>query len=226
MGKAQEVDNQSKGIVIDWPWKKNLSPAAKNIIDNQDLEQALSRIRLPDHYLEILQKWIPESSEPKQAAIIFKGTPSQQIDSIKSKPHHPSMTEPITRPELDAKLEIIEARMDGRLARIEDKFDRMEATMGEIKTMVLGQKKTIWGASVTTITLVLAAMAFFVSSFDSGRDTGKLATEAQTKSAQSQEQTARLIADAEVKAAQAQKDTAAALAEIRAIVSDLNKKQQ
>lgn len=139
-----------------------------------------------------------------------------------------------TRPELDAKLEAIEARMDGRLARIEDAVKRISEDNAATRSSISSLKTTTVVTAVGAVLTVLFGVAAFnatllsnmTSSFDSGRETAKLAAEAQTKSAQTQEQTARLIADAEVKAAQAQKDTAAALAEIRAIVSDLNKKQQ
>lgn len=129
------------------------------------------------------------------------------IPKSRARPHNSNMIEPLTRPELDAKLETIEARMDGRLARIEDRFAAMDETMRDIKTMVHNQRKTIWGAAATTIALVLAAMALFVSSFDSGRDTAKTA------------------ADAQAIAAQAQQETAAALTQIRQIVSDLRAAQ-
>lgn len=139
-----------------------------------------------------------------------------------------------TRPELDAKLETIEARMDGRLARIEDAVKRISEDNAATRASISNLKTTVMVTAVGAVLTVLFGVAAFnatllsnmTSSFDSGRETAKLAAEAQAKSAQTQEQTARLIADAEVKAAQAQKDTAAALAEIRAIVSDLNKKQQ
>lgn len=56
-----------------------------------------------------------------------------EIEKIISKPHNDRMTEPISRPELDAKLETIEVRMDGRLARIEDSIQRIVDMTAEIK---------------------------------------------------------------------------------------------
>ena len=148
--------------------------------------------------------------------------------------HNALMRNHPTRPELDAKLETIEARMDGRLARIEDAVNRISEDNAATRSSISSLKTTTVVTAVGAVLTVLFGVAAFnatllsnmTSSFDSGRETAKLAAEAQTKSAQTQEQTARLIADAEVKAAQAQKDTAAALTEIRAIVSDLNKKPQ
>ena len=148
--------------------------------------------------------------------------------------HNALMRNHPTRPELDAKLETIEARMDGRLARIEDAVNRISEDNAATRSSISSLKTTTVVTAVGAVLTVLFGVAAFnatllsnmTSSFDSGRETAKLAAEAQMKSAQTQEQAARLIADAEVKAAQTQKDTAAALAEIRAIVSDLNKKPQ
>lgn len=50
------------------------------------------------------------------------------IDMQESSPHYQSM-ESVSRPELDAKLEAIEARMDARVASIEGKIDAMLARM-------------------------------------------------------------------------------------------------
>lgn len=150
------------------------------------------------------------------------------------KVHNGSMETPTSRAELDAKLETIEARMDGRLARIEDAVKRISEDNAATRASISSLKTTTIVTAVGAVLTVLFGVAAFnatllsnmTSSFDSGRETAKLAAEAQVKTAQTQEQTARLIAEAEVKAAQAQKDTATALAEIRAIVSDLNKKPQ
>lgn len=50
--------------------------------------------------------------------------------------HNESMTDFIPRPELDAKLETIEARMDGRVARIEDAILRMEKSNDQLRAEV------------------------------------------------------------------------------------------
>jgi len=54
--------------------------------------------------------------------------PGQRVAESAHRHHHSPMTE-VTRPELDAKLEAIEARMDGRVASIEGKIDAMLARM-------------------------------------------------------------------------------------------------
>ncbi|MFC4431440.1 hypothetical protein [Cupriavidus respiraculi] len=52
------------------------------------------------------------------------------IDRPSVRPHHSSM-DPVSRPELEAKLEAIEARMDARAARIEGKIDAFLAQIAE-----------------------------------------------------------------------------------------------
>ena len=178
--------------------------------------------------------WRFQESSPISTGETNKPRSLYSISSHGEMAHNIGMTSPISRPELDAKLETIEARMDGRLARIEDAVKRISEDNASTRASISNLKTTMVVTAVGAVLTVLFGVAAFnatllsnmTSSFDSGRETAKLAAEAQTKSAQTQEQTARLIADAEVKAAQAQKDTAATLAEIRAIVSDLNKKQQ
>lgn len=122
-----------------------------------------------------------------------------------------SMETPITRPELDAKLGTIEAKMDGRLARIEDGFSGLERRFDKLETVLEKQKYTAWAAAGATIVavsgIVFAAYSMGFGAFDSGRET------------------ARLAADAQTKALQAQQETAAALTQIRQIVSDLKAAQ-
>lgn len=87
--------------------------------------------------------------------------------------------------ELDAKLETIEARMDGRLARIEDRFISMENTMGQIGRSLEAQRNTPWKAAAATIAAmvatIIAVAALGFSAFDSGRDTEKIASEAKAE---------------------------------------------
>ncbi len=87
---------------------------------------------------------------------------------------NPIMSEPITRPELDAKLATIEAKMDGRIARIED-------AVRDIRDSLSSTRRNVWGAAAVTIAAVLAGFALIVTSFDSGRDTANMATAAQAQ---------------------------------------------
>lgn len=93
-----------------------------------------------------------------------------------------TMSEPLTRPELDAKLETIEARMDGRLARIEDRFASMEKTMEQISQSLKEQRNTPWKAASATIAVMIATIiavgALAFTAFDSGRETAQVAADA------------------------------------------------
>ncbi|MGO3892427.1 MAG: hypothetical protein ACTJHW_15760 [Paenalcaligenes sp.] len=96
--------------------------------------------------------------------------------------HNENMTEPLTRPELDAKLETIEARMDGRLARIEDRFASMEKTMEQISQSLKEQRNIPWKAASATIAVMIATIiavgALAFTAFDSGRETAQVAADA------------------------------------------------
>lgn len=129
------------------------------------------------------------------------------IEEIIERSHNVAMSEPITRPEIDAKLGTIEAKMDGRLARIEDRFASIDRQFADVRTILTEQKNTAWKAAGAVIGVFVAVFAIYATAFDSGRDTAKLA------------------ADAQIKAAQAQQETAAALTQIRQIVSDLKAAQ-
>jgi len=113
----------------------------------------------------------------------------------------------VPRPELDAKLETIETRMDGRIARIEDRFtgiderfNRIDSTIAdlrtEMRTFMQSTKNAVWYAAATVIATFIAIVTVNITAFDSGRDTAKIA-------------------------ADAQQQTAAALSEIRQIVADM-----
>lgn len=99
---------------------------------------------------------------------------------------HFQYNEPMNHPtqaELDAKIATIEAKMDGRLARIEDRFVSMEKTMEQIGRTLEAQKNVPWKAAAATIAAmiatVIAVAAFGFSAFDSGRETAKLTAETQ-----------------------------------------------
>lgn len=111
------------------------------------------------------------------------------VADVQAQPDNQDMSDPLTRPELDAKLATVEARMDGRLARIDDK-------LAGIEKQIDGQKNAIWYATSVIIATFVAVFAVFVASFDSGRDTAKMAADAQAQ-------------------------TNAALAEIRQLVSEI-----
>ncbi|MDK6079681.1 hypothetical protein [Massilia varians] len=120
-----------------------------------------------------------------------------------------------TREEIDAKLQVIETRMDGRVASIEAKIDSltsvlnerfksMDERMGRIegdardtKASVSGLKSTIiWTAVSTVVAIVLGVAAFnatvlsnMVASFESGKSTSAAQAEVKRQT----EETAALL---------------------------------
>lgn len=123
--------------------------------------------------------------------------------SINSPTKERLMPDYVARPELDAKLETIETKMDSRLARIEDRFnsidkrfESMDGQFKEIRSALEAQKNTAWKAAGATILATLGAaltilfgiaafnatlLSNMTSSFDSGRDTAKMTSEAQSE---------------------------------------------
>lgn len=102
--------------------------------------------------------------------------------------HNRAMNDPVSRPELDAKLETIEARMDGRIARIEDSVQRIVDMAAEIKQenrdirMSVSNLKTtlIVTAIGAALTIVLGVAAFnatlqsnMLSAFSLGQQTSQ-----------------------------------------------------
>ena len=94
------------------------------------------------------------------------------------------MTEAVSRYELDAKLETIEARMDARIGRIEESNVRIEAGISSMKTTSI----------VTAISAVLAIAAVNVGimqgmfgAFESGKSTATSIEQTATAIAQTAE---------------------------------------
>ncbi|MCD0496906.1 hypothetical protein LP085_08615 [Achromobacter sp. MY14] len=91
--------------------------------------------------------------------------------ALGSRSHENTQMDHVPRPELDAKLATIEAKMDGRLSRIED-------ALRDIKAQGAEQKSTAWKAAAATMGVIVGVVALAVGSFDSGRETEKLISEA------------------------------------------------
>lgn len=117
-----------------------------------------------------------------------------------------SMNTP-TREEFEARIAASEARSDARFIafekRVDESMHRIELELAPLKNI----KISIWGAAATIIATFVAVFAIYVSAFDSGRETSKMA------------------ADAQAIAARAQQETVAALTQIRQIASDLKAAQ-
>lgn len=70
----------------------------------------------------------------------------------------------ITRTELDAKLETIEARMVGRLARIEDAVKRISEDNAATRSSISGLKMTMNGTAMGAVLTIVLGIAAFNSS--------------------------------------------------------------
>ncbi len=76
--------------------------------------------------------------------------------------HNSSMETPITRPELDAKLETIEARMDGRLLRMEAIAERISEDVRETRSDIKTLKTTV----ITTAIIAALTIVFGIAGFN------------------------------------------------------------
>lgn len=77
-------------------------------------------------------------------------------------PHTERMTE-ITRPELDAKLELIEARMDARIARIESSVEGFKEEAGLLRAELSHAKWWAIGTAIAVLAIFLGALQWGLS---------------------------------------------------------------
>lgn len=87
----------------------------------------------------------------------------------------------VTREEIDAKLETIEVKMDGRIASIEGKFELLFHRMDRMGQDVSNFKWWLAGAVLTIVvgisTFNGALLNNMVASFESGKNTATLITQ-------------------------------------------------
>lgn len=130
------------------------------------------------------------------------GTNMGAFANLEERPHMNS----VSREEINARVEAVEARMDARVAGMSSKLDTALAEMRadreantlrfsavsdairDIKDQGKTLKSNIWFAAATTIASVLAAWALAFSAFDSGRETSKSIAEATAQMKQLQMQ--------------------------------------
>lgn len=99
-------------------------------------------------WLTDLKSWEPTSDEKLP-------TWGERDDNV-------SMESPITRPELDAKLETIEARMDGRLLRMEAIAERISEDVRETRSDIKTLKTTV----ITTAIIAALTIVFGIAGFN------------------------------------------------------------
>lgn len=117
-----------------------------------------------DASLEDVRSWL-RGVEAETKGLVAKLHPEKDNEP---------MSEPITRPELDAKLKTVELTLDRRIDGIEAKLDGLRGDVASTKSTVLWVTALIVGTIVATAALV-------VTSFDSGRDTAMMAADAQAQ---------------------------------------------
>lgn len=86
----------------------------------------------------------------------------QAVVQERLNPDNRTMSEPLTRPELDAKLEAIEARLEGRVARIEDSIKGLVEANRDTRAAIGSLKTT---TVITAISAVIA-IVFGVAAFN------------------------------------------------------------
>ena len=150
----------------------------------------MAKIVKPDvsiaDFKERTSLYLQNGTNPASSTIIAKPSPQ---------PHNEHM-ETITRPELDAKLEAVEARMDARISRIEniatDMKDQYKGIMSGISSMKTTAVVTGISAALAIVFGVAAFNATLLSnmtaSYESGKSTATAMTQATEQMRQTQEQ--------------------------------------
>lgn len=136
------------------------------------------------------------------------------LDRAAGRPNDTHMNTP-SREEIDAKLETIEARMDGRLTAIQgsiegligrmderalrsdDRFARMEETIRDTQSSISNLKSTVILTAISTVLAIVLGVAAFnatvlsnmVASFESGKNTAASQAEVRRQA----EETAALL---------------------------------
>lgn len=91
------------------------------------------------------------------------GRPLEPVDTATKRPHTKPMTEPISRPELDAKLEAIEARMDARIARIESAVSGFQAEASQFRSELASAKWWAIGTAIAVLAIFLGTLQWGLS---------------------------------------------------------------
>ena len=125
------------------------------------------------------------------------------LDNPGSGPHHQDMTT-VTKDLLDAKLETIETRMDARISSIETKIDhfiekvdersnRLEASMAEVRSDSKSLRWWLAGTAVATILGVYGANVSMVQTMLASFESGKNISTAQAEIKRQSEETSALL---------------------------------
>lgn len=117
---------------------------------------------------------------------------SSAVDKPIEHPHHEVMSTP-TREEIDAKLELIETRMDGRVAAIERSVQASIEESRETRRDIKSLKWTILFTAVATVVALWGVNAAIFSNMVASFESGKNTAAAQAEVKKQTEETATLI---------------------------------
>lgn len=122
----------------------------------------------------------PRSPSPAKVDI----PPTKEEDQIMSNP---------TREEIDAKLQLIETRMDGRVASIERLVADAIAAAGETRSDIKNLKWTMVATAIATVLGIAAFNATVLSNMVASFESGKNTAAAQAEVKKQTEETAALL---------------------------------
>lgn len=103
----------------------------------------------------------------------------RKADDTGTNSSHNNNMEYVPRDELNAKLETIEAKMDGRIARIEDAVERISKDNAATRAGISDLKKTMVVTAITAVLAIVLGIAAFnatltsnmLSAFQAGQQT-------------------------------------------------------
>jgi hypothetical protein len=181
--------------------------------------------------IEALSNKLVAALNERTAQIQAANTPLPSFDTDTEITDDPSMSTP-TREEIDAKLEAMEARMDGRVAaiqasidgftgrmeerfaRADDRAARLEETVRDTQASIGNLKTTIITTAIATVLAIVLGVAAFnatvlsnmVASFESGKNTAAAQAEVKRQT----EETATLLKQLQQQMNSAKQSTPAA----------------
>lgn len=115
------------------------------------------------------------------ARIAHNTGPTKSLSSDDDVTDNGPMETPINRAELDAKLETIEAKMDGRLLRMESIVERIGGDVDAIRTDVKSMKTTVITTAIAAVIAIVLGVAAFnaaltsnmLTAFQAGQQTAQ-----------------------------------------------------
>lgn len=173
----------------------------------------------------------------RSAVTVHSPTADRGNDKNDNESHTKPMSDQISRPELDAKLDATNARIDARLASFEGTVREAMAAnrqdyaemRGELKAIhvdlsyLKNIKSSIWGAAGATILgvggLVAAMLSFGIANYDTARENTNLAAESKAQIIESHQKVDRAISAMNAQLAETRRqsdETARLLEQIKA----------